>query len=328
MTTIPNIQLVEQGECYAFSGTVSTGATVGYSGTVSDTELAVDFDVVMPASPYSGTYDLADIVLDNIGGAPQSVPVSGPFYIDWSIPMENQADRGQMLSVSFRGILGLILSQVLNQVAFETDGNIAARYSSDDVAFDMSWLSSFPSAEERAAMIAGKTWLASPKNLAFWFKKGDKIYVKLNIAAIVSQAMADQGATGADAIIALIDQILGGDDAVATIKALIKSLTSSGDSEGLEISDTTIAVLLGWVKNGIPLNVKAENGHTYFYLDKSQLEMLFVLGADEKSDWNRIITYLQTIVPADYMMAIGIVNQIGYNWNQTVTFNVGLDLVK
>ncbi len=97
---------------------------------------------------------------------------------------------------------------------------------------------------------------------------------------------------------------------------------------GANVSDLTINTLLDWVKDGVPLNVKTENGHTYIYLDKGQLDMLFKAGTDGTSDFSKLMTAFSSFIPQDYQMVVGILNMIPNNWKATEVFSIGLDLIK
>lgn len=97
---------------------------------------------------------------------------------------------------------------------------------------------------------------------------------------------------------------------------------------GAEVSDLTISTLLDWVKSGVPLNVKTENGHTYIYLDKGQLDMLFKAGTDGTSDFSKLMKAFSSLIPQDYQMVVSMLNMIPNNWEATEVFSIGLDLIK
>lgn len=334
-TVINNIQLVEGQNEYTFSGntaaTRASGATIEYSGSVKKGALTLNLKVTM-ADPngWAKTYGLAELTLGGLDyGAAKprpNVPLSGAAYLSWSAPAANGMDLGKVNSVTFRGILGIILPQVLKSVTLESDGNVSAAYSSDAIEFDKSMLNTI-SAEKIAELVSKKVWQSSSKNLAYWFEKDGKLYVKLNIPAIVAQALSDKGQAGAsDALASVISTILAGDP--SQIKTLLSGL-------GFSVSDKTLTTLLDWVKNGVPLNVETKDGHTYIFLNKDELDMLFaspVSATDdpkfyEKSDFAQIVKAFSSKIPSEYAMLIGIVNQIPMNWPNTKEFSLGLDLI-
>lgn len=268
---------------------------------------------------WAGTYGLGDLSVGDLdyGGAnPRpNVPLSGAFYIDWDTPDATPYNMGKMNAVTFRGILGIILPQVLNTVTLGEDGNITASYSSDAITFDMSMLNQIPSIDE---LMAGKVWLQSPKDLAYWSEQSGKLKVKLNVDAIIKQALEDSGNSDNSEIGNLVSSLLGDAN---QLKAILTAM-------GADVSDLTINTLLDWVKNGVPLNVKTENGHTYIYLDKGQLDMLFKAGEDGTSDFSKLMTVFSSFIPQEYAMIVTYLNMIPRYWDVTETFSIGLDLVK
>lgn len=268
---------------------------------------------------WAGSYGLGELTVGDLDyGASNprpNVPLSGAFYIDWDTPETTPYNMGKMYAVTFRGILGMILPQVLNTVTLEEDGNITASYSSDAITFNMGMINQIPSIDE---LTAGRVWLQSPKDLAYWSEQSGKLKVKLNVDAIVKQAVEDSGDSDNGEIGNLVSSLLGDAD---QLKGILAAL-------GANVSDLTINTLLDWVKNGVALNVKTENGHTYIYLDKGQLDMLFKAGADGTSDFSKLMTVFSSFIPQEYAMIVTYLNLIPNNWEATETFSIGLDLVK
>lgn len=273
---------------------------------------------------WAGTYGLGELTAGKLDYGSETPMVrndavlSGAFYIDWDTPTTPQYNMGKMYAVTFRSILGIILPQVLNTVTLEQDGNITALYSSDAVTFDMSVMQQTPSQSVIEGLIAGKIWLQSPKNLAYWSEQNGTLKVRLNVDAIIKQALEDGENSDNSEIANLVSSLLGDSNQLKTI------LTAMGAN----VSDLTISTLLDWIKNGVPLNVKTENGHTYLYLDKGQLDMLFKAGTDGTSDFSKLMTAFSSFIPQDYQMVVGILNMIPNNWDATEEFSIGLDLIK
>lgn len=245
------------------------------------------------------------------------VVLSGAFYIDWDTPTISP-NIGKRQGLPFRSILGIILPQVLNTVTLEQDGNITARYSSDAVTFDSSMILQTPSQSMINGLIAGRTWSQSPADLASWSEQSGKLKVKLNVDAIIKQALEDSGNGDNSEIGSLVSSLLGDAN---KLKAILNAM-------GADVSDLTINTLLDWVKNGVPLNVKTENGHTYIYLDKGQLDMLFKAGTDGTSDFSKLMKAFSSFIPQDYQMVVSMLNMIPNNWEATEVFSIGLDLTK
>lgn len=135
----------------------------------------------------AGTYGLGELTAGKVDYGSETpmerddAVLSSAFYIDWDTPTTPQYNRGKMYAITFRSILGVILPQVLNTVTLERDGNITALYSSDAVTFDTSIMSQTPSQNIIDGLIAGRTWLQSPKDLAYWSEQNGKLKVSWNV---------------------------------------------------------------------------------------------------------------------------------------------------
>lgn len=155
--------------------------TMGIFSACSDDD---DNDIRIPdPQGWAGTYGLGELTvgeLDYGAANPRPAPLFGAFYIDWDTPNATPYNMGKMYAVTFRGILGIILPQVLNTVTLGEDGNITASYSSEAITFDQSMINQTPSQSIIDGLIAGRTWLQSPKDLAYWSEQSGKLKVKLN----------------------------------------------------------------------------------------------------------------------------------------------------
>lgn len=347
-TVISNVELVENNDEYTFTGNTSTTtrsvAAVEYSGSVKKGALTLNLKVTMAnAGAWAKTYGLAELEKGNVmkwvqQGMTftdvefQDIAVSA-FYMQAQIPTPKlggdfttpqtffphaaklQAAR-DMAPLAFRKMLGCILPQVLQAVTLQKDGNISASYSSDPVIVDAKWaLSEDLTADYVKTLTAGRKWQQSPKNLAYWFEKDGKIYVKLNVGTIIAQALADNGQTGDNSgITDMINGLLSGD--ANTINALLKSLL------GAELKESTITTLLDWVNNGVPLSVKTENGHLCLYLDKATLTPII-------DELPALIPVLTKLDPMGMGTMLGqMLTAINYSWPYVESYSIGLDLVQ
>lgn len=346
-----SIESVYTGEGGAFSGSATTqgGATVEYDGTVSVASgMTLTLNVTMPdALGLAGTYGWAPIENNGDYQGMPGMPSASGFYID--VVDDNGTVGGDNSSLGYivRPLLGGILPQALGSVTLSADGNIRADYSSASVAipladeFDLSdptqqmnWMyagimmGGFTQ-EKLDAMLSGRSYQSSPANLAYWFVRDGQLYVKLNIAAVISQAMADSGMTGNGLdLSAIINQVLDTD--AQGLRGLLSSLSGlMGNSAALvnliaeKADDNTLNTLLDWVKTGIPLNVESVDGHLRLYLDREDLDMFIQLLKDPE-----IYAAITAMVPAEAQMATGFIYQICNDWDNLSTFNVGLDLIK
>lgn len=323
-TTISNVE-VKNSE---FSGTATTTyANVEYAGSVKDIIMTLKLTVVMnDPNGWAKTYRLADYTTGQIDGAVRAL--TGGLYMNWNAPEYNAAGS---LSGLIRTIGGIIFPQLLQTVTLETDGNITANYYKGAIQFDEKMIMPMlmfnrpaPTAEEVNALIPTDGWLESPKNLAHWFVKDNKLYVKLNITAIISQSMGEN----ADGMSEIISQVLQGEPAV--IKTLLGRMLGVDFSS---ISDELIIMLQDWINNGVPMNVSNNNGNTQMYLDKSAFTpLVYDPNAEETAGMNAELIKVwmllseAKIIPEEATAALLLLINIPQNWDKTDAFDLGLDL--
>lgn len=351
-TVISGVVLTESDGKYVFSSrtTRSAGAAVEYSGSIADTVLNLNLEVTMPdAKGWSGAYGLSGIekgtetywvyarqlrggyklkqmtkntILQSAGYVEVThfLPEEGTLAADTS-----NACFMTTLPALLRGVLGVILPQTVDAIALEKDGNIVARYSSDDLVIDMTYLLDAPNItpEIVEGLVEGRTWLESPRNLAYWYEKNGDLYVKLNVAAILAQAMKDQGVTGYEEMAGLVNNILSGD--AATLKNMLSSLPQLQDIEIVRaltnMKDETFVMLMNWIKNGIPLKVSEDNGHTRIYLDRPTLAPIM-------AEVPGLLPLLENTIPAESYAYFKSTLENGVNgFRYTSRFDIGLDLI-
>ena len=129
-------------------------------------------------------------------------------------------------------------------------------------------------------------------------------------------------ASNAEGMSAIINSVLTSEP--AQLKQILAGLL--GVSE-IPVSDETIALLQNWTINGIPMNVKTANGHTYIYLDKATLTPIMKMrsgSSDLQNLWNMLSA--AGVIPAEAAMAGMLLTAISSNWDATETFDLGLDL--
>ena len=342
--TIGNIQLVEGNEMYTFEGSTSISRSIesqgniSYSGSVKKGVLTLNLNVSFtdPANLVK-TYTLTDYVKDKLtyqwNGKSNTIAscVAGALHVDWVAQDENN-EYGVAYGKSYRAIGSIILPQILQSITFNADGNILASYytGANEITFKPLWFAIVPTAEQVKALIPSTDWTNSPQNLAFWFMKDEKVYVKLNIANIITQAMADnQTSTLSENsfdLSSIINTILQAD--AATIKTIIKQFANIDISS---ISDESINTLLKWVNTGFPLNIKQEENHTCLYLDKEALEPLLKpsdpsdpTSADIIKIWDILTT--AGIMPSQYAEAKRLIQYLPQYWSITESIGIGLDL--
>ncbi|MCY6345505.1 DUF4925 domain-containing protein [Bacteroides fragilis] len=272
-TTLTGVQVANGG----FSGSTKTNSsTIEYTGYRKDKVLTLNLKVTMnDPKGWAKTYTLGEYTLGtlDVDGTPMPNSVlTSSLYSNWEV---EDAYYSTFFPAVLRTIGGLILPQVLQSVTLEADGNISAKYSSGSITFEPSWAMGLifgggaPGVDVLNKLIPTDGWQQSPKNLAYWFPKDDKLYLKLNVPAIISQAMG----SNAESLAPIISEILNGD--AATVKKLIGTMLKVDMSS---ISDETFEMLLSWVNNGVPLNVKPQiRGILIFILIKQLLTQLWLI---------------------------------------------------
>lgn len=325
-TTISNITVANS----EFSGTTSTTyADVEYTGSVKDEVMTLKLNVTMKdPNGWANTYNLADYVTGpfDYHGQAMTIPTSGALYANWIA----EDDYVDVLVPLFRIAGGALLPQVLNTVTLENDGNITAEFmKKPTITFDQSWIMGFfftgnaPSADVVNALIPSRSWEIAPKHLAHWFVKDDQLYVKLNISTIIAQVMG----TEAEGLEDIINLVLEGNS--GTIKPLLSSVLGINLDN---VSDASFSTLLSWVKDGVPMSVKVENGHTYMYLDKKAFDPFFssrTVGDETTSDLQEIWKLLNESgkIPQEMQAMAMFINMIVQYWTGTTEFGLGMDLI-
>lgn len=316
-TTISDIKV----ENSAFSGTVATtNANVEYTGSVKDDVMTLKLNVVMKdPNGWAKKYSLAEYTNGELtynGHTNETAVVAGAGYVKY----ENDSDNGIAYGAMFRAMFGILLPQVLQSVTLEPDGNITAEYlPGNKITMEPMWALAPPLKDVVNGIIPTAGWVQSPKHLAYWFEKDGKLYIKLNIEAILVQVMGENAASLSE----MVSTILTSEPSV--LKGLLGQLM--GVSE-IPVSDDTIRMLQEWVINGVPMNVTAENGHTYMYLNKENWDPIMKM-RDGSSDLIQVWNMLDQagILPSEAGMAGMLLPTISQGWDATETFDLGLDLV-
>ena len=200
-TPISHIQLYENEEkgYYTFSGTNITmgGATVKYSGSITPKTMKLDLNVVM-ADPQKlvNKYDFAlyEMVQD-LTNEFHPVQYKGACYFDMK-PKEgigtDEASLMYLLGNLAPGILQTLIPQLIKDIKLEKDGTITAYYSSDPINEELLFLPLNGDEAEVVqkqiqTVIENRTYEKSPNGLAYWGQANNKLILKLNIPAIITE---------------------------------------------------------------------------------------------------------------------------------------------
>lgn len=355
------INLSEQEDNYTFSGeTVSgAGATVKYAGSITPKTMKLDLNVTMPQNQWIKTYQMSELtrgrgkdVIRNQTtgeyewGESDNQILTAALYTDMDLEMVKEAGSlYATVSVIIKGMGGYLLPQLLKSVTLESDGNITAEYTSDELQLGeqkfseidmdnpasqqqvinfimMKLMFNTLSADDITAATQGRNYADSPRGLAFWYLKNDLLYVKLNLPSIISLAMQGQGQTvDAHLIAGIADAILKSNPFL--LKTLLGVVSESLDNSLLSMianmDHQSFQMFFSWIKEGIPMQIEKENGHTHIYLNREALSPLIAF-----------IPHLQPMMegipnfgPMLYNSYLG---PLYDNWSIITQLDLGLDL--
>ena len=355
------INLSEQEDNYTFSGeTVScAGATVKYAGSITPKTMKLDLNVTMPQNQWIKTYQMSeltrgrgkDVVRNQTTGEYEwgesdNQILTAALYTDMDLEMVK--DAGSLyatVSVIIKGMGGYLLPQLLKSVTLESDGNITAEYTSDELQLGeqkfseidmdnpasqqqlinfimMKLMFNTLSADDITDATQGRNYAKSPRGLAFWYLKNDLLYVKLNLPGIISLTMQGQGQTvDAHLIAGIADAILKSNPFL--LKTLLGIVSESLDNSLLSMianmDHQSFQMFFSWIKEGIPMQIEKKNGHTHIYLNREALSPLIAF-----------IPHLQPVMegipnfgPMLYNSYIG---PLYDNWSIITQLDLGLDL--
>ena len=355
------INLSEQEDNYTFSGeTVSgAGATVKYAGSITPKTMKLDLNVTMPQNQWMKTYQMSELtrgrgkdVIRNQTtgeyewGESDNQILTAALYTDMDLEMVK--DAGSLyatVSVIIKGMGGYLLPQLLKSVTLESDGNITAEYTSDELQLGeqkfseidmdnpaslqqvinfimMKLMFNTLSADDITAATQGRNYTESPRGLAFWYLKNDLLYVKPDLPGIISLAMQGQGQTvDAHLIAGIADAILKSNPFL--LKTLLGVVSESLDNSLLSMianmDHQSFQMFFSWIKEGIPMQIEKENGHTHIYLNREALSPLIAF-----------IPHLQPVMegipnfgPMLYNSYLG---PLYDNWSIITQLDLGLDL--
>ena len=355
------INLSEQEDNYTFSGeTVSgAGATVKYAGSITPKTMKLDLNVTMPQNQWIKTYQMSELtrgrgkdVIRNQTtgeyewGESDNQILTAALYTDMDLEMVKEAGSlYATVSVIIKGMGGYLLPQLLKSVTLESDGNITAEYTSDELQLGeqkfseidmdnpasqqqvinfimMKLMFNTLSADDITAATQGRNYADSPRGLAFWYLKNDLLYVKLNLPSIISLAMQGLGQTvDAHLIAGIADAILKSNPFL--LKTLLGVVSESLDNSLLSMianmDHQSFQMFFSWIKEGIPMQIEKENGHTHIYLNREALSPLIAF-----------IPHLQPVMegipnfgPMLYNSYLG---PLYDNWSIITQLDLGLDL--
>ena len=355
------VDLFEKKDNYTFSGETVSGAgtTVKYAGSITPKTMKLDLNVTMPQNQWIKTYQMSELtrgrgkdVIRNQTtgeyewGESDNQILTAALYTDMDLEMVK--DAGSLyatVSVIIKGMGGYLLPQLLKSVTLESDGNITAEYTSDELQLGeqkfseidmdnpaslqqvinfimMKLMFNTLSADDITAATQGRNYAESPRGLAFWYLKNDLLYVKPDLPGIISLAMQGQGQTvDAHLIAGIADAILKSNPFL--LKTLLGVVSESLDNSLLsmiaQMDYPSFQMFFSWIKEGIPMQIEKENGHTHIYLNREALSPLIAFIPNLQP----VMEGIPNFGPMLYNSYLG---PLYANWSIITQLDLGLDL--
>lgn len=255
-TLIENVAVTPDTNGYSFggNGTGSNGTTFAYQGKVEEGKMTLALtDVKIAANQLTSNGTWYPI---QTGVTTGTDPVLGEYrYLHYAFHLVTDNALLSQFAPTLESMVGNLITWFINNVTFNADGNITARYATMPEGKALADL--LNTAPDRA----NGEWISSPLNLASYYVKDDsELYIVPNIDMILYQVQQNQ-ATKAD----------GGLDA-ATIAAIYQQLNK-------------------WSTTGIKMHIRqnpktpvnsgaglvAYEGDIFLYLDKEEIEAFLPL---------------------------------------------------
>lgn len=316
----------------AFSGNATStgGAAIAYTGSLVNGVMNLNINATLSDAALGGlvgTWPLSRKLYNA-----QYAIEDSPFFLNW--PAANPDDKNQLNGEQTANVASALLShmlaEVLKDVTFQPDGNIVASYyptiEMNGQTFQQ-WMMGHVFA--MSINISERNWITSPTNLAFWYTKGDKLYIRPDISMILKQVASNSGGQAPDLsqITAILETLKNADDAT-----LVQTLTALGESLGVDLSGITpaqIKQVLGWLETGVPLNYKAEGGKLQIYVDKEMISPFMPVVLSLMPGLQAKLDELAASEPLIQMLPIllGVTKLTDYEtiWNtNTADFELGL----
>lgn len=281
--------------------------------------------------------------------------VYAPARLAWTSPYGEGFDAGlaaENLSTVGTNVLSALMVQLLKDVEFKADGSIVANYAEEiNISMDqmiMAGMGIFPSTD-------GITWKTSPANLAYWYVKGEQIYVVLNIPAIVTEAMKDVEGSNMtpEAIMQIVEMVKGMKG--ADIKNLLGKLLSELGKDNMlskldlsKIADSDIEKLVGYLTEGFPLSYRTSQleikkgeevvrtvNNLSVYLDKGLFDIFMPAIYPILPDVDTLLKGMEIDLFGQTVPLWGIVGELtGLKsiteiegvWKATTLFNLGINI--
>lgn len=156
--------------------------------------------------------------------------------------------------------------------------------------------------------------------------------VKLNLPAIITQIMKNNGKTVDENLVASLYDAIQKVDAIQ-IKSILIKINGSMNNTLIrlltDMDDNTFRQVVSWITDGIPMHLERVEEHTYLFVDKETL--LPLLNLLPKLTPMIMDMLANSVSETLYGTLEGIVkpmlDKIAVNWPASQRFNIGLDLI-
>ncbi|WP_300701509.1 DUF4925 domain-containing protein [Bacteroides sp.] len=281
--------------------------------------------------------------------------VYAPGRLSWVSPYgegDNAGLAADNIATVGTNILSALMMQLLKDVEFKADGSIVANYAEEiNISMDqmiMAGMGTLPSTD-------GISWKTSPANLAYWYVKGEQIYVVLNIPAIVTEAMKDAEGSNLtpESIMGIVEMVKGMSG--ADIKKLLGQVLAEFGKDNMlskldlsKIPDSDIEKLIGYLTEGFPLSYKTSQleikkgeevvrtvNNLSIYLDKNLFDIFMPAIYPILPDLDTLLKGMEIEMYGQKMPLWNMIQMLtGLNsitevegiWKATTKFNLGINL--
>lgn len=338
---VSNVDLSVDGFKCNFSGNTATttGTAIAYTGFVLGDTLNLSVNATLSAAALSNLNGTWNILHELTYSDDISSVVSAPLLLNWQSTYTKEGSGvypSQQISLLVSGAVSHIIVDVLNKVNFEKDGNLTAKYYNTD-------LFSKPM-EEMIGILLGddyttpndRVWESSPKNLAFWYTKNNKLYIIPDVAMILKQVKEDGGNVDlGDLDINNLLQGLQNMSGEEIKELLISYLTEQNISLDLSAVDaSTIKEVVGWLSTGIPLNYEMTNSGLKLYVDQEMVTPFMKIAVSMlpmlQEEFDKLVQQPGNEIMGMILMILGIdkLTDLGDVWTATSAFELGLGFEK
>lgn len=343
---LEGVALTANGFKCDLTGTATTagGASVQYTGSILNDTLTLALETTLSAAAQgdlAGTWDMYhDIIYkENIDEGLQNAP----FLFKWVSPyfnpaMGEQINPAHQISTLASVMVSHIIGDVLHNVNFSKDGNVTAQYFPTEMfSGDKDMLEIvFGLMGDHIVIPEGRVWQDSPKNLAFWYTKDNKLYIIPDIPMILKQVAEDGGNVdfgGLDINDILKNlQNMSGEQIKASLQLILDGFEIPLNLSGVDAS--LLEEIVKWLTTGIPLNYTITNNELYVYVDKDMVAPFMAIllpmlpAVDEKLAELATQPGGELIGMLPFMTGVLKLQELSEAWEKTTLFNLGLEFEK